>query len=104
MLLIFFHKTKTHAKIFVFHSLSEKTEYKERIEEFLKKYDFMDRLHGLEIRSISSKSAIASELLKNVLDGKYQNGISFEFREGDPFFENVASAAQFATEFHGLKR
>lgn len=100
------------------------------------KYDFLDRLHGLEISSISSekwhdflsklsskqidpnfwkssKPAITLELLSNVLGGKYQNGICFDFGEDvDPshdlntfsVFENVVLSAQFATEFHGLKR
>lgn len=110
----------------------------EEIERFLSENKFLDRLHGLEISAIcneksinflsksskqivefsdpnylhSSKAAEALELLQNILDDKYLNGIYIEFGDGavssnvsqTSVFDNVALAAQFATEFQNLKR
>lgn len=60
----------------------------------------------------SSSSAETLELLRNVLEDKYLNGISIEFGENvnssndlkTSVFDNVLLATHFAIEFQGLKR
>lgn len=61
----------------------------------------------------SSKSAMTLELLHNILNDKYINGISIEFGEcgvssnvlqTSCVFDNVALATQFVIESQGLKR
>lgn len=90
--------------------------------------ELLERLHELEIsarsddllskssftnhRLCSQKAERTLELVLNILDDKYQNGISVEFEEGGvstnvsqtSVGDNVALAARIATEIQGLKR
>lgn len=120
----------------IFHSSSERTGNQEKIEQFLSQHKLLERLHGLEMSSEMSqrflsksskqivefsdanylqspKSAMTLELLHNILNDKYLNGISIEFRESgvssnvlqtSSVYDNVALATQFATESQGSKR
>lgn len=110
---------------------------KEKFEQFLLEHKFVERLHELKVSDIgneklknlvrssrkiikfsdpnflaSSSSALTLELLHNILDGKYVNGICIQFEEKsvDPsdlqtsIFDHVKLAAQSLIELQDRKR
>ncbi|KAG4065894.1 hypothetical protein HA402_012572 [Bradysia odoriphaga] len=80
------------------------------IERFLLEHDLLDSLYQPETGfkplpslDLSCESAPTLELLHNVLEEKYLNGIHMELGEG-MVADSIALATRYATEVHGLKR
>lgn len=64
-------------------------------------HDLLDRLYKSEIGG--EASALTLEMLKNVIEEKYLNGVHLELG-GGAIAHNIATAIKYATELRDPKR